>query len=163
MLYNAGLLSISMMVILGFVDDVVSLPWRYKLLLPLIAQIPLLTVYNGGTESRVHLVIEENHRVIGHGGVIVLAGEAHISTIAVAPVHQRRGLGAVLLGHLVAAAEANGCDSVTLEVRASNEAAIGLYERYGMVSSGVRPRYYADNDEDAILMWGGVTRGDDHG
>lgn len=113
--------------------------------------------------GRVHLVIEENHRVIGHGGVIVLAGEAHISTIAIAPVHQRRGLGAVLLGHLFAAAEANGCDSITLEVRASNEAAIGLYERYGMVSSGLRPRYYADNDEDAIIMWGGVTRGDDHG
>lgn len=105
--------------------------------------------------SRVHLVVEEDHQVIGHGGILVVDGEAHITTIAIDPVHQRRGLGDLLMERLFVEAEANDCHAMTLEVRASNAPAIALYEKHGMVSSGLRPRYYSDNDEDAIIMWSG--------
>ena len=47
--YNAALLSICFMVLLGFADDVLDLPWRYKLILPTIASLPLLCTYNGAT------------------------------------------------------------------------------------------------------------------
>jgi ribosomal-protein-alanine N-acetyltransferase len=103
--------------------------------------------------GRVHLVAEEAGRLIGHGGIVILDGDAHISTIAVESSHQRRGIGDVLMKHLLGAAASSGCAAVTLEVRASNAAAIALYERHGMVSSGVRPGYYVDNGEDALIMW----------
>ena len=48
----------------------------------------------------------------------------------------------------------------TLEVRVSNHGAIGMYERFGFRSAGVRPRYYHDNGEDALIMWLDCTRGD---
>jgi ribosomal-protein-alanine N-acetyltransferase len=63
----------------------------------------------------------------------------------------RRGIATALLGTLL---ERVGPDAqVTLEVRRSNGGAIQLYERFGFRSAGVRPRYYADNGEDAVIMW----------
>lgn len=112
-----------------------------------------LTIDQTTGSDRVHLVVEEAHRVIGHGGLALLDGDAHITTIAIDPAHQRRGIGSVLMLHLFAAATANNCGAVTLEVRASNEAAIALYERHGMKSAGVRPGYYADTGEAAVIMW----------
>ncbi len=112
-----------------------------------------LTIEQITGRGRVHLVAEEAHRVIGHGGITILDGDAHITTVAVAPNSQRRGLGDALMRHLFAAAMANNCAGVTLEVRASNTAAIALYEKHGMVSAGIRPGYYADDGEDAMIMW----------
>lgn len=112
-----------------------------------------LTVTQVTGPRRVHLVVEEDAVIIGHGGIMILDGDAHITTIAIDPLHQRRGLGDVVMKHLFNAAWANDCRGVTLEVRASNVAAIAMYEKHGMVSSGVRPGYYADNGEDAVIMW----------
>jgi len=103
--------------------------------------------------DRVHLVVEEDHRVIAHGAVLFAAGDAHITTVAVDPLHQRRGIGAVMLRHLLDAARAARCNAATLEVRVGNAAAIALYERDGFDAAGVRPRYYADTGEDALIMW----------
>lgn len=112
-----------------------------------------MTITQVDGAGRVHLVVEEDDVVIGHGGIAILDGDAHITTIAIDPTHQRRGLGDVIMKHLFNAATANGCRAVTLEVRASNDVAIAMYEKHGMVTSGVRPRYYADNGEDALIMW----------
>lgn len=103
--------------------------------------------------GRVHLVAEESHVVVGHGGIVILDGDAHITTIAVDPAHQRRGIADILMRRLFAVSVANKCRAVTLEVRRSNEAAISLYERHGMQSVGTRPGYYSDDGEDAIIMW----------
>jgi ribosomal-protein-alanine N-acetyltransferase len=75
----------------------------------------------------------------------------HVMDIAVDPEHRRRGVGRALLDGLIdrAGEDAN----YTLEVRVSNAGAIALYERYGFHGVGRRPRYYADNGEDAIIMW----------
>jgi ribosomal-protein-alanine N-acetyltransferase len=81
-----------------------------------------------------------------------VADELQIMNIAVAPALRRRGYGRALLDDLLRVARDDGVAAVMLEVRRSNQAAIGLYERHGFGRVGVRPRYYSDNAEDALIM-----------
>jgi ribosomal-protein-alanine N-acetyltransferase len=90
--------------------------------------------------------------ILGYTGYWLMAGEAHISTLAVAPEWRGRGLGELLLLHLIEAALADEATLVTLEVRVSNEPAQALYEKYGFDYVGRRKRYYHDNNEDAHIM-----------
>jgi ribosomal-protein-alanine N-acetyltransferase len=69
----------------------------------------------------------------------------------VAPERRRGGVAGRLLTQLIE--EARGELPFTLEVRVSNQPAIAMYERFGFRSAGVRPRYYHDNCEDALIMW----------
>ncbi len=75
----------------------------------------------------------------------------HLMNIAVSPDHRRGGVAGQLLRRLFE--EARGVLPFTLEVRVSNAGAIAMYERFGFRSAGVRPRYYHDNGEDALIMW----------
>ncbi len=79
--------------------------------------------------------------------------EAHIILMAVHPQYRRQGFGVGMLLKLLSLARHRGMKYATLEVRASNEAAIALYTKLGFTSVGKRPKYYADNDEDALVMW----------
>jgi ribosomal-protein-alanine N-acetyltransferase len=75
----------------------------------------------------------------------------HVMNVAVDPDRQRRGIATALITALL---ERVGPQApVTLEVRRSNTGAIALYERFAFKSAGLRPRYYADNSEDAVIMW----------
>jgi [ribosomal protein S18]-alanine N-acetyltransferase len=75
----------------------------------------------------------------------------HVMNVAGDPDRRRRGIASALI---VALLERIGDDAqLTLEVRRSNAGALALYERFGFRSAGVRPRYYADNGEDAVIMW----------
>jgi ribosomal-protein-alanine N-acetyltransferase len=75
----------------------------------------------------------------------------HVMNVAVDTDRRRRGIASALIAALL---ERVGDDAqVTLEVRKSNTGALALYERFGFRSAGVRPRYYADNGEDAVIMW----------
>ena len=78
----------------------------------------------------------------------------HVMDIAVDPEHRRGGVASALLDGVIARAGEDA--NYTLEVRVSNAGAIALYERYGFRGVGTRPRYYADNGEDAIIMWRAV-------
>ncbi len=82
------------------------------------------------------------------------AGEAHLLNLCVAPARQRAGLGGILLGHATRLAVSAGCQSLFLEVRPSNGAAIRLYQRAGFEVVGERPGYYSAGAgrEDAIVM-----------
>jgi len=82
-----------------------------------------------------------------HGG-----GEVHIHAIATHPDHRRAGVGAALLDRALAQGRAQGCSIATLEVRRGNAPAIALYQRAGFRTVHVRPRYYQDNGEDALVM-----------
>jgi [ribosomal protein S18]-alanine N-acetyltransferase len=75
----------------------------------------------------------------------------HLMNIAVDPPMLRRGIATALMDRLLEVA--GPAESYTLEVRPSNPAAIALYERFGFVPAGTRPRYYADTGEDALVMW----------
>jgi ribosomal-protein-alanine N-acetyltransferase len=75
----------------------------------------------------------------------------HVMNVAVEPDRLRRGIASALIGALI---ERIGDDAqLTLEVRKSNQGAVALYERFGFRAAGVRRRYYADNGEDAVIMW----------
>ena len=86
----------------------------------------------------------------GYGGFWDIAGEAHIVNIAVHPSFRRRGVARAILAHLTALAGEQGADKLLLEVRASNDAALGLYGSSGFTRTGTRPKYYGT--EDAVLM-----------
>jgi [ribosomal protein S18]-alanine N-acetyltransferase len=75
----------------------------------------------------------------------------HLMNVAVAPEQRRAGIASRLIDRLVE--ESGRRLPFTLEVRVSNRAAIAMYERLGFRSAGVRPRYYQDNGEDALIMW----------
>jgi len=90
--------------------------------------------------------------ILGYGGFWLMAGEAHISTIAVRPEWRRRGIGELLLVAMLEQAVELGADLATLEVRVSNIAAQSLYQKYGFAKVGLRPHYYSDRGEDALVM-----------
>lgn len=75
----------------------------------------------------------------------------HLMNVAVDPEHRRTGIARRLIAKLVQ--EGGGTLPFTLEVRVSNQPAITMYEHLGFRSAGVRPRYYQDNGEDALIMW----------
>lgn len=82
----------------------------------------------------------------------LVADELHILNVAVHPDARRRGYAACLLRHILAVASDRHVRSLSLEVRVSNLAACALYRKFGFREVGLRPRYYADNGEDARLM-----------
>lgn len=96
-------------------------------------------------------------------GFIACAGQGdawHILNLTVDPGHRRRGLGGMLVDAVIAQLHGRPYDRYTLEVRVSNHAAIRLYRSRGFVDSGVRPRYYSDNQEDALIMWREPSEGE---
>jgi ribosomal-protein-alanine N-acetyltransferase len=90
--------------------------------------------------------------IVGYGGCWLIAGEAHISTIAVHPDFRGKGLGELLLAGMLRRAVQLGGEYSVLEVRASNGTAQALYEKYEFKVVGRRKGYYRDNGEDALLM-----------
>lgn len=95
---------------------------------------------------------ETGETIVGFAGFWLIAGEVHVSTIAVHPDERRRGRGEWLFLNLLLVA----CDLepllVTLEVRRGNATAQALYRKYRFEEVGVRRRYYRDTGEDALLM-----------
>ncbi|MFN3929195.1 MAG: ribosomal protein S18-alanine N-acetyltransferase [Thermoflexus sp.] len=90
--------------------------------------------------------------ILGYGGFWLVPDEAHVSTIAIDAPWRGRGLGELMFLALVEEAIALGANLITLEVRASNCVAQNLYRKFGLEITGRRPRYYRDNNEDALLM-----------
>lgn len=91
-------------------------------------------------------------RVIGVIVVWLVIDEAHVATLAIHPDYRRLGIGRRLLAKALLDALERGSRQAYLEVRRSNLAAQALYRHFGFEETGVRPRYYQDNQEDAILM-----------
>ncbi|CAB4337105.1 unannotated protein [freshwater metagenome] len=75
----------------------------------------------------------------------------HIMNVSVDPDLQRRGIATALITEVLERVGDDG--QVTLEVRPTNSGAIALYEKFGFLAAGTRPRYYQDNGEDAVIMW----------
>jgi [ribosomal protein S18]-alanine N-acetyltransferase len=90
--------------------------------------------------------------IIGLIGIWLMVDQAHVVTIAVREAFRRHGAGAALLLLAFEVAFAESMESVTLEYRRENDPARYLYEKFGFLSVGVRPRYYTDTNEDAVIM-----------
>ena len=99
-----------------------------------------------------YLVARVSGQVVGYGGMWVMVDEAHITTFAVDPDWRRQGIGERLLLALLDLATGRNAREATLEVRLSNLPARRLYEKYGFRPVGLRPRYYSDDNEDALIM-----------
>jgi ribosomal-protein-alanine N-acetyltransferase len=103
---------------------------------------------------RISLVAEETGSGVLAGFAVasLIPPQAELESIAVAPEFQRRGLGWQLFALLAGDLREAGVDELVLEIRASNQPALGLYRRLGFVKTASRPRYYSDPIEDAVLM-----------
>jgi ribosomal-protein-alanine N-acetyltransferase len=110
--------------------------------------------------NRHYVVLEDEGRIVGYGGLLLVAEDAHVTTVAIDPGARRRGLGTRLMLALVDAAAVAGAKHLTLEVRVSNEGARRLYQRFGFAPVGVRKDYY--RDEDALVMWATDIDTDDY-
>lgn len=103
--------------------------------------------------SRSFVAVRADATVVGFGCLMSTGHETHVTNLAVDPAQRRRGIATLVMLRLIAESQSWGMDSVTLEVRASNVAAMELYRKFGFAPGGIRPRYYAETGEDAIIMW----------
>ena len=97
-------------------------------------------------------VAEADGRIAGMLMLWFVVDEAHIATIATHPDFRQQGIGEQILLTALREVHEEGARRAFLEVRASNTAAQALYKKHGFIVDGVRPRYYRDNNEDALLM-----------
>lgn len=100
-----------------------------------------------------YYVLEIENKIAGYAGMWIILDEAHVTNIAIAPYARGKKLGESLLCHLMEKAKLFGVDKMTLEVRASNYIAQGLYNKLNFKKAGIRKNYYADTFEDAVIMW----------
>ena len=91
-------------------------------------------------------------KVVGYIGSYIICDEAYITNVAVKKSSRQRGIGTALLEKCVECARNRGASFISLEVRISNTPAVNLYKRAGFESAGVRPSFYRDPDEDALIM-----------
>lgn len=123
-------------------EETFSMPWSAESFLQMIER-----------EDNEYFVAEEDGHLLGGCGLLLIAGEGNITNVAVIPEARRRGVASGLLTYLMAEGDRAGLTAYTLEVRVSNAAAIGLYEKLGFVSEGIRPNFYEKPTEDAVIMW----------
>jgi len=110
------------------------------------------------TPGRAYVVAEDECGIVGFAGVNALDEDAHLMNIAVRRDMQGRGIGRELIVSAMERAAGLGARRITLEVRPGNAVAIALYESLGLRSVGVRPGYYLDTGEDAVIMWGDLPQ-----
>ncbi len=101
----------------------------------------------------IYVVAEEEGQILGYGGMWHIVTEGHITNIAVHRSHRRKGIGDAIIKSLLEIGKQKEMIGLTLEVRKSNEAAQALYRNNGFIIEGIRPEYYEDNKEDALIMW----------
>ncbi len=91
-------------------------------------------------------------RLLGYCGFWFIVDEAHVTTVAISPEYRGNALGELLLMQALERSYSTSIHWMTLEVRVSNYSAQNLYYKYGFLSMGTRPKYYQDNQEDALIM-----------
>jgi ribosomal-protein-alanine N-acetyltransferase len=112
--------------------------------------------------SRVYIVARVGATTVGYAGLMLTAGDGHVTTIAVDPEWHRTKIGTRLLLALARQGLARGVNALTLEVRMGNEAAQGMYRRFGFAPAGIRRNYYVETNEDALVMWAHEVGSDEY-
>ncbi|MCR5785013.1 MAG: ribosomal protein S18-alanine N-acetyltransferase [Eubacterium sp.] len=103
-------------------------------------------------EDTVFLVAEKEGEILGYAGMYISFDEAEIERVGVDPGKRRMGIAGRIIGEMNKIAAEKGILSIILEVRRSNEAAIGLYKKYGFKDIGIRKNFYDLPREDAVIM-----------
>lgn len=96
--------------------------------------------------------------LVGVGCLWAILDEAHITILGVAPNYRHQGFGQMLLLAMLRLARQRGLNRATLEVKASNQVALSLYQKYGFKEAGRRRGYYKDTGEDALILWCGALQ-----
>lgn len=105
-------------------------------------------------ENAFYLVAEaEDSGLVGVCGLLDILGEGDISNVAVRESFRRQGIAERMLEQLLQEGKRRGISAYTLEVRVSNKAALGLYEKFGFVCEGRRKNFYEKPSEDALILW----------
>lgn len=130
---------------------------RYLVITELAAREPSPPARAGGLFGALRRIVSSDapaaaEQLLGFIGIWLMVGEAHVVTFAVRERYRRLGVGERLLIAAIEQSMAYDQEVVTLEVRASNQAAQRLYEKYGFAHVGLRKRYYTDDNEDAVIM-----------
>ena len=123
-------------------EETFSMPWSASSFLEMISK-----------EDARYYVAEEDGRILGGCGVLMVAGEGNITNVVIAPASRNRGIGTAMSQHLMMEGDKEGLTAYTLEVRVSNVVAIHVYEKLGFESVGVRPGFYEKPAEDALIFW----------
>lgn len=139
---------------LGDIEDVLDLekeafftPWSKNAFITELTKNMLAKYY----------VAQVEDRVVAYGGMWLIMDEAHITNIAVSFKYRGKGIGTKIVEALIEEGKNKNISGMTLEVRKSNLVAQNLYKKLGFVYSGIRPSYYEDNGEDAIIMWSEIV------
>ena len=103
--------------------------------------------------TRIFVMRDDRGLIVSFCLCWVIFDELHINTLAVAPEFRRRGIATLLMRRVLAETAEEGARKATLEVRASNQAALALYEQLGFRVTATRPAYYTNPDEDALILW----------
>lgn len=103
--------------------------------------------------KRAYTVALRGPLVIGYTGLMLIGEDAHVTTIAVDSLWRRHKVATRLMLHNVRIALKRGAKNLTLEVRMSDSSAQTLYQKFGFMPAGVRKNYYAESNEDALVMW----------
>lgn len=117
-------------------------PWSGSLFLSEIAQ----------KSTRSYLVAKLNGEVVGYAGMMFTGPEAHVTNIAVDPDYHSLKIGSRLLLHICTEAAGRGAETISLEVRVSNNRAQAMYEKFGFSIVSIRRGYYIETNEDAYVM-----------
>ena len=117
-------------------------PWSASLFLSELSQ----------RSTRTYLVARHDGLVVGYCGMMLTGSEAHITNIAVDPDYHGRKVGSRLLLAVITEALAKAAESISLEVRVTNQAAQQMYVKFGFSVAGVRKGYYIETNEDALVM-----------
>ena len=104
-------------------------------------------------DDTIYLVAEMAGRIVGLCGVQNISGDGEITNVSVAGDVRRMGTAYKMMRQLIQRGYGIGIRDYTLEVRASNRAAIGLYEKLGFKSEGLRPGFYEGPKDDAVIYW----------
>ncbi len=100
-----------------------------------------------------YYIAEVDSKVVAYIGYWQILEQAHITNVAVLIDYRGRGIARNLIKRIFDDSTLKGIETYTLECRVSNTPALNLYESLGFKSSGIRPKYYIDNGEDAVVMW----------
>jgi ribosomal-protein-alanine N-acetyltransferase len=103
--------------------------------------------------GRAYRIAREGREMVGYVGLMFVEEEAHVTTVAVAPAHQGRGIGTQIMLGAIEIAQKEGSRHVSLEVAVGNTRAQALYRRFGFAPVALRKGYYQLSGEDAYVMW----------
>ncbi|SKB87822.1 ribosomal-protein-alanine N-acetyltransferase [Lachnospiraceae bacterium] len=106
-----------------------------------------------GLSYAYYLVVYEGEKLIGSCGLRNMCGDGEITNVMIVPNERKKGIGEKMLLELMSRTKEIGVREFTLEVRSQNMPAIGLYKKLGFVEEGMRPKFYTDPSDDAVIMW----------